>query len=253
MDLDRALTAAHNLPKAQVAIMGLAEEETVRTAMRRSPGGKFTPRLQFTPEERARSRKRHNDWLRSVHMSRQIAWHLQRVRDYHAHMDKSLALAGIIPVHRLAQDRAPPPRVLQTPQPRLLGTADPARLASFTQDWRGRHRYEKTAADPPLRPAGAAAAAAMDRKRSSQELADDINRHHGHQRHLRKSWSSEQFETDSGGAKKLSRDDDPMATKEQALRSGKLYRGHSFAYPGEMIKDNELSRAMRQKSGLPAE
>ena len=222
-------------------MMKARSDELVRKAMRRQPYVKSPAHLLFTPEEKAQSRQWHQDWLRAVHADRHITAVLRpKWEDLHAH-DQAMARAGIRTAPR--RHSQPPERVFNTPQPRLLGTKDPARLVSFTQDWRARHTYARSPSDPPL--------ARLDRKTSSQELAALVEREHGHQRHLRKSWSSEQFETDSREHKRLHAGDDPLATKERALRSGKLYRGHSFSYPGEMTEDNELSKAMRKKEGLP--
>ena len=243
-DHDRAMTTARNLEAGHAAIIAVGQEEIIRQAMQRRPpdGGKGLRGLVFTDDERKRTHQLKQRWLSVMHARRLRDWQLHPKKAALQALDTNMALAGIAPVHRPSHDRTPP-RVMNTPQPRLLGTDDPARLESFSQDWRGRHKYAASPHDLPLR-------ASLDRKRSSAELKGAVERDHGHQRYLRKNWSSEQFETDSGNGKRLSEDDDPLATKQQALRSGKLYRGHSFAYSGEMTKENELSRMMRVKSGF---
>ena len=238
MQIDRSRQAVQNKQSAQQAILLTGEEESVRQALSRTPGGSVRSRLEFTANERALSKKRHQEWLRRLTRSRLHMYLLDRERGKHAEIDDRLALAGIRPLHQPSQPKHPP-HVVITPKPAAVANRNPAHLNTFTQGWRlGQYR------------GAAPLGMLLTAERAGSAVVDDTNSH-GRLRPLRNARSYEQFETESGSSRKLSIDDDPADTREKALGGARLRRGHTVSYWGEVGPNNFLSKAMRERQGLP--
>ena len=156
---------------------------------------------------------------------------------------------------------------------------DPKKMVSLTSHWKQRQRNEKSQRDPKLAPLGSPwevkkrhrdyyegggmyAAQDAPEKKAFYDAhpkgvwdPNDVNWAHGNQKMLKKNWSFQQFELDSGEHKKVSPTDNPQQTCTETINKGTLQRGQSISYPNEVclsLSFRRLPSGLRSSASLRA-
>ena len=227
----------------QLAIQKIVDEELTRRRNARTPP-------HYTPDEEAYSgalhhhhrQQRHvameDEATRAFHPGESPHDHRRWIHDERPQRDHYLARKGIRPdlpdqgahLHPFPAVRAGSARPLANEGPHALRTS---------QHWPAKQRWTNGDGGQLLarRPLGSPHGFKLRLDAGAEP--NHVPADHHRQRLLGKQWSTQQFELDSD------------ARRRPAGAGAALRRAHSLAYPGEVREDNQLSREMRERHGLP--